>query len=89
MDLNEKEALKDIVKVLFHAKGEWRTPGGIARDLGISPVVVNEIVRNNPDFFVISGDENAKFALRPGGQDAVALTDSARSLYHKDSELSF
>lgn len=87
--MDEKEAVKNIVKVLYHAKGDWRTPGGIARELGIAPTDVSEIVKNNPEYFMLSGDEKAKFSLRVAGQEAVALTDSARSLYQRDPALSF
>ena len=81
MDLNERGTVEDIVRVLYRAKGGWRTPGGIARDLKISPETVSKIVKSHPEFFIMAGDERAKFALRLGGLDAVALTARARDLY--------
>jgi hypothetical protein len=88
MDQNERGAIKDIVKVIYHSRGDWRTPGGIARDLQISSETVTQIVKSHPEFFILAGDERAKFALRPGGLDAVSLTDSARNLYLQELTLS-
>ena len=88
MDQNEQGTIRDIVKVIYHSRGDWRTPGGIARDLKISPETVTKIVKNHPEFFILAGDERAKFALRPGGLDAVSLTDSARNLYLQELTLS-
>ena len=88
MDQSERGTIKDIVKVIYHSRGDWRTPGGIARDIKISPETVIQIVKSHLEFFILAGDERAKFALRPGGLDAVSLTDSARNLYLQELTLS-
>ena len=88
MDQNERGTIKDIVKVIYHSKGDWRTPGGIARDLQLPSETVTQIVKSHPEFFILAGDDRAKYALRPGGLDAVSLTDSARDLYLQELTLS-
>ena len=54
MDQNEQGTIKDIVKVIYHSRGDWRTPGGIARDLKISPETIIQIVKSHPEFFIFS-----------------------------------
>lgn len=88
MDQNEQGTIKDIVKVIYHSRGDWRTPGGIARDLKISPETVIQTVKRHPEFFILASDERAKFVIRFGGLDAVSLTDSARNLYLQELTLS-
>lgn len=88
MDQNEQGMIRDIVKVIYHARGDWRTPGGIARDLKISPETVIQIVKRHPEFFILASDERAKYVIRFGGLDAVSLTDSARNLYLQELTLS-
>ncbi len=88
MDLSKRGTIEDIVRVLYRAQGGWRTPGGIARDLKISPKTVSKIVKSHPEFFIMAGDERAKFALRLGGLDAVSLTAHARNLYLQDAAMS-
>ena len=29
MDQNEQGTIKDIVKVIYHSRGDWRTPGAL------------------------------------------------------------
>ena len=81
MDRNEQETINDIVRVIYHSNGDWRTPGGIARDLGISSETVSQIVKNHPEFFILASDGRVKYALRPAGLDPVSLTESARNRY--------
>ncbi len=81
MDLNERETIKEIVRVIYHSNGDWRTPGGIARDLGISSETVTHVVKSHPDFFIMASDGRVKYALRPAGLDPVSLTESARRQY--------
>ena len=88
MDQNERGTIKDIVELIYHSRGDWRTPGGIARDLKISPETVTQIVKSHPEFFILPDDEPAKFAFLPSGFDAVSLTDSARNLYLQGLTLS-
>ena len=88
MDQNEQGTIKDIVKVIYHSRGDWRTPGGIARALQLPSETVTQIVKSHPEFFILAGDERAKYALRPGGLDAVSLTDNARDLYLQELTLS-
>ena len=88
MDQNERGTIKDIVKVIYHSRGDWRTPGGIARDLQLPSETVTQIVKSHPEFFILAGDDRAKYALRPGGLDAVSLTDNARDLYLQELTLS-
>ncbi len=56
MDQNEQGTIKDIVKVIYHSRGDWRTPGGIARDLKTSPETVTQIVKSHPEFFILADD---------------------------------
>ena len=51
MDQNERGTIKDIVKVIYHSRGDWRTPEGIARDLKISSKTVTQIVKSHSEFF--------------------------------------
>ena len=88
MDQNERGTIKDIVKVLYHSTGDWRTPEGIARDLGIPSATVTQIVKSHREFFILPDDEPAKFAFLPSGFDAVSLTDNARDLYLQELTLS-
>ena len=88
MDQNERGTIKDIVKVIYHSRGDWRTPGGIARTLQLPSETVTQIVKSHPEFFILAGDDRAKYALRPGGLDAVSLTDNARDLYLRELTLS-
>lgn len=81
MDQNERRTIEDIVELIYHSRGDWRTPGGIARALEISPETVTQIIKNHRDFFIFPDDEPAKFAFLPSGLDAVSLTDRARDLY--------
>ena len=55
MDLSKRGTIEDIVRVLYRAQGGWRTPGGIARDLKISPETVSKIVKSHPEFFYYGG----------------------------------
>ena len=88
MDLNERETIKEIVRVIYHSNGDWRTPGGIARDLGISSETVTHVVKSHPDFFIMASDGRVKYALRPAGLDPVSLTESARNRYIEGQTLS-
>ncbi len=88
MDQNERGTIKEIVKVIYHSRGDWRTPGGIARALQLPSETVTQIVKSHPEFFILAGDDRAKYALRPGGLDAVSLTDNARDLYLQELTLS-
>ncbi len=88
MDQNERRTIKDIVKVLYHSRGDWRTPGGIARDLEIPSETVTQIIKDHREFFILADDEPAKFAFLPSGFDAVSLTDRARNLYLQELTLS-
>ena len=88
MEQSRRETIKDIVGVIYRSNGEWRTPGGIARDLGISFETVSQTVKNHPEFFILASDGRAKFALRLGGYDGVSLTERARELFHRELTLS-
>jgi len=88
VDPGNRETTKEIVRVIYHSKGDWRTPGGIARDLGISSETVTQVVKSHPDFFIMASDGRAKYALRLGGYDGVSLTERARDLYLKELTLS-
>ena len=88
MDLNDREMIEDIVRVIYHARGGWRTFGGISRDTDIPSETVDKIVRNHPQFFIVTGDERAKYAIRIGGIDAVSLTNNARNWYLQEPVLS-
>ena len=77
MDQNERRTIKDIVEVIYHSRGDWRTPGGIARALQISPETVTQIAENYPQVFILSNDGRARPALLPNGIVAVSLTDNA------------
>ena len=87
MDQNERRTIKDIVKLIYHSRGDWRTPRGIARDLKISPETVTQIIKDHREFFILADDEPAKFAFLPSGFDAVSLTDRARNLYLQELTL--
>ncbi len=88
MDPGKREAIKDIVSVIFHSNGDWRTPGGIARDLGISSETVTHVVKSHPDFFILASDGRVKYAIRLGGYDGVSLTERAPDLYRSELTLS-
>ena len=88
MDPGNRETIRDIVRVIYHSNGDWRTPGGIARDLGISSETVTHIVKSHPDFFILASDGRAKYAIRLGGYDGVSLTERARDLYRSELTLS-
>lgn len=81
MNENEQGTIEDIVKVIYHSRGDWRTPGGIARALQMPSEMVTQIVKSHPEFFILPDDEPEKFDFLPSGFDAVTLTDNARSLY--------
>ncbi len=81
VDRSERETIDEIVRVIYHSSGDWRTPGGIARDLKISSETVNRIVKSHPEFFILASDGRAKYALRPAGLDPVSLTENARNRY--------
>ena len=86
-DLNDRETIRAIVRVIYHSRGKWRTFGGISRDINIPSETVSKIVRNHPQFFIVTGDERAKYAIRLGGIDAVSLTDNARNWYLQEPVL--
>ena len=88
MDQNERGTIKDIVELIYHSRGDWRTPGGIARDLEIPSEKVIQIIKDHREFFILADDEPAKFAFLPSGFDAVSLTDRARDLYLQELTLS-
>lgn len=81
MGQSEQKTVQDIVEVIQGSTGDWRTPGGIARDLRISPETVIQIAENYPQVFILSNDGRARPALLPNSIVAVSLTDNARDLY--------
>ena len=89
MDRHEQETIKEIVRVIYHSNGDWRTPGGIARELRISPERVRQIVKKHPGLFILASDGRVKYALRPAGLDPVSLTESARNQYIQRQTLNF
>lgn len=81
MNKNEQETLEGIVKLIDRSRGDWRTLGGIARELHMPSERVTQIVKSHPDCFILPDDEPEKFDFLPNGFDAVTLTDNARNLY--------
>lgn len=88
MDRNERETIDEIVRVIYHSNGDWRTPGGIARDLKVPSETVNQIVKSHPELFILASDGRAQYALRPAGLDPVSLTENARNRYIQGLTLS-